>query len=162
MTEQNNTVNVLGRLTKFHGNGTTNLSSFIKSFEKRANLERWTEEDKCNLIRLLCADSAEVFLESLPNIDTLTYDQIKQSLKERYAPKITTAEAYSMLMAVRQKQEGHQKLRRRNRKESVGSGGKYTRLEQRQRPRRTSYLSFYERIGSHPEEIVNRTLVHQI
>jgi len=115
MGETSNQISVLGKLSKYSGSG--HLGTFLKAFEKRATLEKWTEEDKAALLRLLCTDSAEIYIDSLADSQSLGYNEICQALKERFTIQISKAEAYSQLMALRQNKESIEKYITRIEKE---------------------------------------------
>lgn len=99
MAEQNTTVSVLGKLSKFDGK---QVNTFLKNFEKRAIIEKWNETDKASLLTLVCSGNAEVFIDSLPNLKEMNYEQLKKALKDRFSQQISKAQAYAALMGVRQ------------------------------------------------------------
>lgn len=93
----------LGKLPKFNGRG--NIKQFIKNIDKRAKLEHWNEDYKSSIIKYLCVDIAEAYLDSYPDIDDQNYDEVCDILKARFEPKLTKPEAYSELMSIRQNRD---------------------------------------------------------
>ena len=99
-TPSSTTIAVLGKIGKFDGK--TPVTKFLNSFEKRAAIEKWSSDDKVNLLKLLFTGAAEVYVDSLPNLNELNYSQLKDALKTRFSRQISKAEAYAKLMGVRQ------------------------------------------------------------
>lgn len=93
-------VSGLGKLPKFDGR--SNIKRFLKSIDKRAKLDNWSEENKIAIVQYLCTDLAEAYLDSIPDDDNLTYKELTDSLKARFEPKLSKPEAYSELMAIEQ------------------------------------------------------------
>ena len=91
---------VLGKLPRFDGK--SNVKQFIKSVNKRGILEKWSDEEKASVIAYLCTGFAETFIDSQPNIDETDYDDICELLIGRFTPKLSTPDAYSMLLQIKQ------------------------------------------------------------
>lgn len=94
---------VLGKLPKFSGKGS--IRSFLKTIDKRGTLENWSDADKANIVRYLCVDSAEVFIDSNPDLEECSYTDLCDRLAERFKIKFSTSEAYAELLSVRQSKQ---------------------------------------------------------
>lgn len=94
---------VLGKLPKFDGR--SSVKKFIKSIEKRSLLESWTDEVKARIVRYLCTDLAEAFIDSNPELELANFDELCEHLNTRFGPKISRPEAYSELMSIRQNRQ---------------------------------------------------------
>lgn len=100
--EESPSINIsgLGKLPKFDGKG--NVKRFLKGIEKRGKLENWTDSNKLTIVQYLCIDLAEAYVDSIPDLDNLTYKEFTDALKSRFEPKLSKPEAYSELMAIEQ------------------------------------------------------------
>lgn len=94
---------VLGKLPKFSGKGS--VRSFLKTIDKRATLENWSDTEKANIVRYLCTESAEVFIDSNPDLEECNYTDLCNRLVERFKVKFSTSEAYAELLSVRQNRQ---------------------------------------------------------
>ena len=94
---------VLGKLPRFDGNG--NITSFIKTINKRGTLEQWTDDNKADVLRYLCSGAAEVFIDSNPELEECDFKELCDSLKNRFKTKLTTSEAYAELLSIRQNRQ---------------------------------------------------------
>lgn len=92
--------NILGRLKPF--NGKTSLKSFLNQFNIRARLENWSEENKVNILRCLCIDSAQTYLNSHPDVDNLDFNELVSFLEKRFKVVISKHEAYSQFTNLKQ------------------------------------------------------------
>lgn len=88
-------------IPKFDGKGS--IKKFLKTIDKRGRIERWTRRDKCRIIRCLCTDAAESFLDVNPQLANASYDLLCQKLIGRFDFKLSKAEAYDVLMSVKQR-----------------------------------------------------------
>ena len=95
-----NSVAIVGKLPRF--NGKTPINSFLKLIQKRAHLEGWNEDKQASIIRYLCADVAEAFLDSKPELETSTLDELVLALRTRFKIKLSQPEAFAKLMKVEQ------------------------------------------------------------
>ena len=91
---------VLGKLPKYDGR--SDIQQFIKLVNKRSLVEGWTDEQKAIVIKYLCSDLAEAFLDANPELNALGYPQLCESLTARFALKISKPEAYAQLLGVKQ------------------------------------------------------------
>ena len=96
-------VAVLGKLPRFDGR--SSVKKFIKSIEKRSLLENWDEESRARIMRYLCTDLAEAFIDSNPELETASFTDLCENLNARFGPKISRPEAYAELMAIRQNRQ---------------------------------------------------------
>ncbi|KAL7642339.1 UNVERIFIED_CONTAM: hypothetical protein RMT77_006900 [Armadillidium vulgare] len=106
MAEDNRNANainfssIVGRLKSFDGK--SNFKSFINQFNVRARLESWDEDSKVNILRCLCVDTAQTYLNTNPEIEELKYDELVAFLAKRFQTVITKQESYSRYTSVRQ------------------------------------------------------------
>lgn len=104
MEEENNNSlqfsSILGRLKPF--NGKVSLKNFLNQFNTRAKLENWNEESKVNILKCLCVDSAQTYLNSHPEINDLNFNELVSFLEKRFKNVISKQEAYSQFTIVRQ------------------------------------------------------------
>ena len=77
---------VLGKLPRFTGKGS--VRSFSKTVDKRAALEKWSDSHKADIVRYLCIDAAEVFVDSNPDLEDCSYQDLCDRLAERFKPKL--------------------------------------------------------------------------
>ena len=90
----------LGKLPRY--NGRTSVRIFIKTIKKRAKLEAWSDNQTAEIVKYLCTDLAEAYLDSHSELDDANFNTLCEHLNERFKPKITKTEAYSQLLAIRQ------------------------------------------------------------
>lgn len=104
-SEESKPINVvgLGKLPKFDGKG--NVRRFLKDVNKRGKIEKWSDEQKCDIVKYLCVENAEAFLNAHPETDDLDYDELCERLENRFARKISKTEAYSSLLSVKQNRQ---------------------------------------------------------
>ena len=80
---------VLGALPKFQGEDPI---SFFKSFERRKNIEGWSDQRAIQLCALSCVGKAERFLNSHPELELCeSYNQFKHAIVDEF--QITQSEA---------------------------------------------------------------------
>ena len=96
-------ISVLGKLPKFDGR--TSVKKFLKSIEKRSQLEKWEEPDKARIVQYLCVDLAEAFIDSNPELENASFTDLSDRLLARFGPKISKPEAYTELMSVQQRRQ---------------------------------------------------------
>lgn len=99
-TEQQMKMSGLGKLPRFDGR--TSIRQFLNQINKRAKLEQWDDERKAELIRYLCTDLAESFLDSNPELEECSLEVLCERLNARFQPKIKKPEAYTELFSIRQ------------------------------------------------------------
>ena len=90
----------LGKLPKY--NGRTSIRVFIKTIKKRAKLESWNDDQTAQIMRYLCTDLAEAYLDSHTELDDVSLEDLCRNLNDRFKQKVTKTEAYSQLLAIRQ------------------------------------------------------------
>ena len=90
----------LGKLPRF--NGSSSVARFLSQFKKRAALEDIAEDKKADILRFLLDGPAEIFLASHSELETAGLQELENRLKERFTPKMTSAEGLTRLMQVRQ------------------------------------------------------------
>lgn len=108
MTDDSNSqsaigVSVLGKLPRF--NGKTSIVQFLKTISKRSKLEKWKDDDQASIIRYLCTDNAEAFLDANPELSDCSLKDLTEGLLDRFKPKISKAEAFSELMSLKQNRD---------------------------------------------------------
>ena len=91
---------ILGKLQRF--NGKTSVRQFIKSIDKRGKLEKWDDEEKASVLKYLCTGFAETYIDSHPDLGDCDYDDLCENLINRFTPKLTTSDAYSKLLSIKQ------------------------------------------------------------
>lgn len=91
---------ILGKLPRFDGK--TSIKKFLKSINKRSNLEKWTEDEKTAVVKYLCTGFAETYIDSHPGLEDCSYDELCDQLITRFTPKLTTSDAYAQLLSVKQ------------------------------------------------------------
>ena len=91
---------VLGKLPKYDGR--TSITKFLKQIDKRGKLENWNDDRKALIIRYLCTDIAEAFIDSRPELEDSTFPELCEALKNRFKLKISKPAAYSQLMGIKQ------------------------------------------------------------
>ena len=77
---------VLGKLPKYTGK--SSAKQFLKGIDKRGKLEKWNDNDKAIIVRYLCAELAESFLDANPNCEDLSYEDLCERLKAWFDPQI--------------------------------------------------------------------------
>ena len=98
--------NIVGKLKFF--NGKSNFKSFLNQFNTRAKLEGWREEVKVNILKCLCIDSAQTYLNSHPETEEFDFDELVEFLTKRYEIKVSKQEAYGRFSNIKQ---GHSNVR---------------------------------------------------
>ena len=93
-------ISVLGKLPKYDGK--SNIRYFLRTIDKRAKLEKWSDDDKATVVRYLCIGLAESFLDANPEVEDYNYKEICDCLKERFETKLSKAEAYAEILAIKQ------------------------------------------------------------
>ena len=96
----NNPVTVLEKLPKFDGR--SSIKKFLKSIYKRSTLESCDDERKAAIVRNLCTDMAEAFIDSHPELENSSYKELCVELNKIFKSKITKSEACGILMSIRQ------------------------------------------------------------
>ena len=88
-------------LTEFGGSSTENIRVFLDNLERRGRYEDWDFPQKLKSLRVMCTGGAAKFIESsqYAGADLAT---LKKALKERYGPLVSKAEAYAMVMSLKQ------------------------------------------------------------
>lgn len=104
MSENNPSVSVLGKLPKFDGR--SSIKKFLKNIDKRSSLESWDDAKKANIVKYLCTDIAEGFIDSHPELENCSYKDLCTELNNRFKLKITKPEAYAQLMNIKQNNLG--------------------------------------------------------
>lgn len=100
---QSHPISGLGKLPKYDGRG--NVRQFLKTIEKRSKLEKWDDDYKATIVRYLCVDLAEAYLDACPESEELSYGELIKTLKERFDTKLSKPEAYSELMSITQRND---------------------------------------------------------
>ena len=95
-----NSVAIVGKLPKFTGK--TPINAFLKQISKRAHLEGWSDDKQASIIRYLCAEVAEAFLDSKPELETSTLEELVLALRQRFKTRISKPAAYAKIMNIRQ------------------------------------------------------------
>src|ERR1700755_1770736 len=98
--------NIVGKLRSF--NGKNNFKNFINQFNMRSKLENWGEDIKVNILRCLCIDSAQTYLNAYPETEEFNFDELVAFLSKRFDIKISKQEAYSRFTCLKQ---GHLNIR---------------------------------------------------
>src|ERR1044072_9090837 len=98
--------NIVGKLRSF--NGKSNFKNFIIQFKLRSKLENWGEDIKVNILRCLCIDSAQTYLNAHPETEEFNFDELVAFLSKRFVIKISKQEAYSRFTCLKQ---GHLNIR---------------------------------------------------
>lgn len=71
-------------------------------------MENWREELKVNILRCLCIDSAQTYLNSHPETEDFNFDELVKFLAKRFEMKVTKQEAYGRFTSIKQ---GHSNIR---------------------------------------------------
>lgn len=95
-----NGISVLGRIPQYDGR--TSFVKYLSSFNKRASLEGWNEQQKATIIKVLCTGLAESFIDANKPLDTATFDDICKALDSRFSLKLSKPEAYAELLQITQ------------------------------------------------------------
>ena len=77
---------VLGKLPKYTGK--SSAKPFLRGIDKRGQLEKWNNNDKTIIVRYLCAELAESFLDANPDCEDLSYEDLCERLKAWFDPQI--------------------------------------------------------------------------
>ena len=106
MAEENaqslNFSSIVGKLKSY--NGKTNFRSFLNQFNTRAKLENWDDVNKVNILKCLCIETAQIYINTHPEIDELNFDELVSFLRKRFQVNISKQEAYSSFTNLRQGQ----------------------------------------------------------
>lgn len=70
---------ILGKVSKF--NGRSNIKRFLKDFNSRSKIEGWNDDLKAEILKCLCTESAGSFLESRPELENASFDEIEEALR---------------------------------------------------------------------------------
>ena len=88
-------------LTEFNGASTENIRVFLDSLERRGRYEDWDSPQKLKDQRVMCTGGAAKFIEN-PQYAGADLATLKKALKERYGPSVSKAEAYAIVMSLKQ------------------------------------------------------------
>ena len=88
--------------------GTSSVKRFLKTFEQRAKLEKWSEENQLIILKLQLTGDAESFLLSrgeVINEDEETFDTFKTALIDRYSVTQPTTKTIAEYYHIKQGQK---------------------------------------------------------
>ncbi len=73
--------------SKFFGEPGEDVEKWLKSFERVARANGWTEKRQCEILPAFLMDRAAEFFDELPNEKQNDFELLKQSLIEHFIPK---------------------------------------------------------------------------
>jgi hypothetical protein len=91
---------VLGKLDSYDGKG--DIKRFLKQLKVRASLENWSEKHRVEILKYLCIGNAEAFVESQPDLEECSFEQLSKALIHRFKPVVSKQQAYSHLTSLKQ------------------------------------------------------------
>lgn len=65
-------------------------------------LENWDENNKVNILKCLCVETALIYVNSHPDIDDPNFDELVSFLEKRFRKVISKQEAWSQFTNIRQ------------------------------------------------------------
>lgn len=96
--------NSVSMVENFSGTERPTVEVFIKSVERAMELGNWTEKQQISIAKMKMRGAAAEYLESDTAIDAYTtWSEFKKALLDRYADKISVANATNMLANCMQK-----------------------------------------------------------
>lgn len=106
MSEENaqvlNFSSIIDKLKSF--NRKTNFRSFINQFNIRAKPENWDYISKVNILKCQCIETAQICINTHPELDGLNFDELVPFLSKRFKVNISKQEAYCSFTNLRQGQ----------------------------------------------------------
>ena len=95
-----NGISMLGRIPQYDGK--MSFVKYLSSFNKRAILEGWTDQQKATIIKVLCTGLAESFIDANKQLETANFEQICNALENRFSIRLSKPEAYAELLLITQ------------------------------------------------------------
>ena len=90
--------------TKFFGEPGDDVEKWLKSFERVARANNWSEKRQCDILPAYLRDRAAEYFDELPDSDKTTLIRLKEALIEHFMPKEARRFYYADLYSRKQGQ----------------------------------------------------------